>query len=60
MWEHGGLPLREIGACRLVHARLKVLPFERRQQSSGALLIRVISLLGIHIDLDLLKDEATP
>ena len=60
MWEHGGLPLREIGACRLVRARLKVFPFERRQQSSVALLIRVIPLSGFHVDLDLLEDEATP
>ena len=54
-----GLPLGKIGAGHLVcvHLRCSLL---KGGNSLQAPLILVLPVLGLHIDIDQLKDEATP
>ena len=57
MWEARGLPLGEIGASPLTFARLRCLPLKGGNIHCGPLIL-VIRILGLHIDLDQLENEA--
>ena len=59
MWEPNGLPLGEIGVSQLLHARLGCSPSKGGNSCQGPLIL-VMHVLGLHIDIDQLGNEATP
>ena len=59
MWEPGGLPMGEIGACRACPCPFKVFAFKCRHLSSGASHSRDAHF-SITRKLGEVKDEATP